>query len=73
MVVRYARNGAGYENKDFLCCSALILSKYFIIVFGLVWFDAEQFFSHVGTEPPLPGYYQFFFSFSFFFFFWGGG
>ena len=31
---------------------------------GLVWFDAlrpgQQFFSHVGTEPPLPGYYQYF-------------
>ena len=33
----------------------------------LVWFDAspgKQFFSHVGTEPPLnsliPGYYQYF-------------
>ena len=20
----------------------------------------EQFFSHVGTKPPLPGYYQYF-------------
>ena len=20
----------------------------------------QQFFSHVGTEPPLPGYYQYF-------------
>ena len=20
----------------------------------------KQFFSHVGTEPPLPGYYQYF-------------
>ena len=33
------------------------------IVFGL--FEAlrpgKQFFSHVGTEPPLPGYYQYFF------------
>ena len=26
----------------------------------------EHLFSHVGTEPPLPGYYQYFF-------FWGGG
>ena len=35
------------------------------IRFGLVWFDAKhpgkQFFSHVGMEPPLPGYYQYFF------------
>ena len=35
-----------------------------------VCFDAKrpgkQFFSHVGMEPPLPGYYQYFF-------FWGGG
>ena len=34
-------------------------------------------FSHVGTEPQLPGYYQHFFSFlfffSFFFFFFLGG
>ena len=21
---------------------------------------SQQFFSHVGTEPPLPGYYQYF-------------
>ena len=32
--------------------------------FGLVWFmlyiPGKQFFSHVGTEPPLPGYYQYF-------------
>ena len=30
----------------------------------LVWVEAlrpsQQFFSHVGTEPPLPGYYQYF-------------
>ena len=29
-----------------------------------VWVEAlrpsQQFFSHVGTEPPLPGYYQYF-------------
>ena len=35
-----------------------------VIVFGLVWFDAyhpgKQFFSHVGTEPPRTGYYQYF-------------
>ena len=32
--------------------------------FGLVWVEAlrpsQQFFSHVRTEPPLPGYYQYF-------------
>ena len=46
----------------------------------LVWFDAKrpgkQFFSHAGTEPPLPGYYQYLFYFIFlffYFFFWGGG
>ena len=31
----------------------------------LVWVEAlrpsQQFFSHVGMEPPLPGYYQYFF------------
>ena len=41
--------------------------------FGLGWFDAKrpgkQFFSHVGTEPSLPVYNQFFFCF----FFGGGG
>ena len=41
-----------------------------LVMFGL--FDAlhpgKQFFSHFGTEPPLPGYYQYFF-----FFFGGGG
>ena len=33
----------------------------------MVWFGfvkaehpSKQFFSHVGTEPPLPGYYQYF-------------
>ena len=31
----------------------------------LVWFvkaqrPSKQFVSHVGTEPPLPGYYQYF-------------
>ena len=29
-----------------------------------VWVEtlhpSQQFFSHVGTEPPLPGYYQYF-------------
>ena len=43
------------------------------MIFFLVWFDAicpgKQFFSHVGTEQPLLGYYQYFF----FFFFGGGG
>ena len=32
--------------------------------FCFVWVEAlrpsQQFFSHVGTEPPLPGYYQYF-------------
>ena len=32
--------------------------------FLFVWVEAlrpsQQFFSHVGTEPPLPGYYQYF-------------
>ena len=32
--------------------------------FFLVWVEAlhpsQQFFSHVGTKPPLPGYYQYF-------------
>ena len=44
---------------------------------GLVWFDAKrpgkQFFSHVGTEPSLPVYNQYFFFFFFFFFFGGVG
>ena len=35
--------------------------------FGLVLSDGKQFFSHVGTEPSIPGYYQYFF------FFGGGG
>ena len=34
----------------------------FVCLFG---FEAlrpsQQFFSHVGTEPPLPGYYQYLF------------
>ena len=34
-----------------------------MIIFGLVWLEAlrpsQQLFSHVGTEPPLPGYYQY--------------
>ena len=46
------------------------------LILGLVLFDAKrpskQFFSHVGTEPPLPGYFQYF-SFYSFFFFGGGG
>ena len=33
--------------------------------FCFVWVDtfrpSQHFFSHVGTEPPLPGYYQYFF------------
>ena len=35
---------------------------FFLLFF--VWFDAlrpgKQLFSYVGTEPPLPGYYQYF-------------
>ena len=39
--------------------------------FGLMLnVPVNNFFSHVGTEPPLPVYYQYFF---FFFFFFGGG
>ena len=47
----------------------------FYIVFCLFGFclvclcasrSGKQFFNHVGTEPPLPGYYQYFF-------FFGGG
>ena len=34
------------------------------LFFVLVWVEAlspsQQFFSHVGTEPPLLGYYQYF-------------
>ena len=35
-----------------------------LYLFLFVWVEAlrlsQQFFSHVGTEPPLPGYYQYF-------------
>ena len=31
-------------------------------LFGLrLYVPVNNFFSHVGTEPPLPGYYQYFF------------
>ena len=44
--------------------------QYCVVVFCF-WFDAyrpgKHFFCHVGTEPTLPGYYQYFF------FFLGGG
>ena len=39
----------------------IILGQSFLV---LVWVEAlrpsQQLFSHVGTEPPLPGYYQYF-------------
>ena len=42
-----------------------VIPKFVPVLF--VWVEAlrlsQQFFSHVGTEPPLPGYYQYF---------WGG-
>ena len=35
----------------------------FVLFCLFVWVEAlcpsQQFFSHVGTEPPLPGYYQY--------------
>ena len=50
-------NGYICENRNF---SIKVYSRFF----GLVWVEAlchsQQFFSHVGTEPPLPGYYQYF-------------
>ena len=57
---------------DTLCAQLLLqfyadsleTSQMFLSWSDLVWFDAQrlgkQFFSHVGTEPPLPGYYQYF-------------
>ena len=43
--------------------SPLFIHNY-ITFLVLVWVEAlrpsQQFFSHVGTEPPLPGYYQYF-------------
>ena len=36
----------GWMDGGFVCVDALRPS--------------QQFFSHVGTEPPLPGYYQYF-------------
>ena len=46
-------------------CADIILSDTWLsAVFFFVWVEAlspsQQFFSHVGTEPPLPGYYQYF-------------
>ena len=36
----------------------------FVLFVCFVWVEAlrpsPQFFSHVGTDPPLPGYYQYF-------------
>ena len=47
------------------------------ICFVFVLFEAlrlsQQVFSHVGKEPPLPGYYQYFVVFCLLFFFFGGG
>ena len=38
--------------------------RVFLVSLVLVWDDAlhpsQQFFSHVGTVPLLPGYYQYF-------------
>ena len=40
----------------------MYLICFFVVFFLLVWNEAlrpsQQFFSHVWTEPPLPGYYQ---------------
>ena len=42
----------------------LYIYMYLIWVFLCVKVEtlrpSQQFFSHVGTEPPLPGYYQYF-------------
>ena len=33
---------------------------FFVFVFIVVLRPGKQFFSHVETEPPIPGYYQYF-------------
>ena len=52
-----------FGNKVGLSLRRTQTSVLFVCLF--VWVDAlrasQQFFSHVGTEPPLPGYFQYFF------------
>ena len=38
----------------------VVLKMVAVFVWVEVLRPSQQFFSHVGTEPPLPGYYQYF-------------
>ena len=40
--------------------SKALLELLFCFVLILVLRPGKQFFSHVETEPPIPGYYQYF-------------
>ena len=59
-------NGDAVRTNVVRICKHLIREHAFAIYIFLVlvWFDAKrpgkQLFSQVGTEPPLPGYYQYF-------------
>ena len=47
-----------YKKVCKFVCSIFALFCLFVWVEAL--HPSQQFFSHVGTEPPLPGYYQYF-------------
>ena len=47
-------------GKDFRASAGPFVVAFFCL-FGLrLYVPVKQIFSHVGTEPPLPGYYQYF-------------
>ena len=58
LVGNFARGNAPYA----ICVNTLfqkanLYVNCFCFVLILVWRPGEQFFGHVGTEPPIPGYY----------------
>ena len=60
----YALEGTVLENVDNIKYHGVTITNDFVCLFCFVWVDAlrpsQHFFSHVGTEPPLPGYYKYF-------------
>ena len=48
----------GNREADQRLCFRYIDSFCFVLIFVLR--PGKQFFSHIETEPPIPGYYQYF-------------
>ena len=59
-IPHFSKFGAKLSRNERIICSLHDIQLFFMLLVDLIFNVPVNNFSHVGTEPPLPGYYQYF-------------